>query len=662
MCGIVAIWRLDGQPANEAALVAMRDAMVHRGPDDAGLYLDGPVGLGLRRLSIVDLSPAGHQPMCNEDGSVWLVFNGEIYNYVELAAELRERGHQFRSTTDSEVIIHLWEEMGERCVERLNGMFAFVVWDRRRQEMFGARDRIGIKPFQYYLAPDRFIAASEIKVILEDPAVARRPDYQGLSDYLFSGYPLGDKTCFAGIRQLPPGWALSIRDGRLRTWQYWDVRFDYDRGRSLDDTTEQLADLLNDAVRIHCRSDVPLGCHLSGGLDSSTVTALATRHTGPLKTFSIRFDGDASYDESPYARSVARHVGSTHFESTAGPDTLLGWLGALAWHADMPLMGSTNFSYYAASRLAADHVKVALTGHGGDELFAGYPAQFQAAFGTTSMFDGSNQSVQRTPLATRARIALRRYGLVGAATRLFNRKANQRPHEALSALWMRLHCSAPPLESRLLRPSFRRNLGGYDSRTEYLAPLLQAGTDQVLDRCLYHDLRSYLPGLLHQEDRASMAMSLESRVPLLDHRIVEFLATVPPEQKAAGQVPKALLRRVGSSLLPREVVARRDKGAFRVPAGQWFAGRLGPVIERLVFSPAAADRGIFDPIELRSGWHGPAALWSALGIEIWFRIFIDRDPEWLAQIGPADSGRPAGAASTPLAPTRRVPPLDGERL
>jgi asparagine synthase (glutamine-hydrolysing) len=624
---------LAGRHVDSARLSAMRDSMRHRGPDGAGLIIDDAVGLAHRRLSIIDRSAAGHQPMCNEDRTVWLVFNGEIYNYVELTADLKKRGHQFRSQTDSEVILHLWEELGEQCVDRLNGMFAFAIWDSRRKELFAARDRAGIKPLQYYLGPDRFIAASEIKAILADPAVPNRPDYRGLSDCLMVGYPLGDKTCFEGIRQLQPGWALSLRGERLRTWQYWDLRFRYDRGRSLDDTTGQLAELMDDAVRLQCRSDAPLGCHLSGGLDSSTLAALTARHYSPLHTFSIGFEGGPAFDESAYARSVARHLGAVHHEATPGPGDLEALLGTLAWHADGPMPDVSSFSYYTVARLAAGHVKVALTGHGGDETLAGYPAQFAAAFGDTSMFDLSNRPLQRVPLMTRVRLGLRRYGALGAARRVLQRAGKHT--ETFEARWMRLHCGAAPLENPLLRPEFRRELAGYDSRIEYLAPLRRADTDQDLDRCLYHDLRCYLPGLLHQEDRASMAASLESRVPLLDHRIMEFLATVPPEQKVAGREPKSLLRRVAAGLVPPEIVSRRDKGAFGVPVDRWLFHELAPRFDQIIFSPTALDRGIFDPVELRSGWHGTPGRWSAMSIELWFRLFIDRDRQWLGRIDAA---------------------------
>lgn len=637
MCGFLAVLMLRGGNVDQTRLAMMRDSMSHRGPDGAGVYSDGPVSLAHRRLSVIDLSTAGHQPMCNEDRTVWLTFNGEIYNYVELTQELKAKGHQFKSRTDSEVILHLWEEEGEACLERLNGMFAFTLWDSRRQQLFGARDRAGIKPFHYYQSSDRIIAASEIKAILADPTVPRRPDFRGLADMLTVGFPLGEKTCFEGIRQLQPGWAFSVKDGQLRTWPYWDLTFNYNHSRSLDNTVGEMGELLQDAVRLQCRSDALVGCHLSGGLDSSTITAVATQHRSPLHTFSIRFDGGARFDESRFARAVASHCGTVHHESVPGPGDFSSLLARLAWHADGPMPDVSSFSYYCASRLAANHVKVALTGHGGDEIFAGYPAQFEATFGDASMFARHRRSSSSIVRATHLQLAMRRYGTFGAIRRAIGRRLGN-SHNVLEKKWMQLHCSMPPADNPLLSDEFQALLNGYDPREEYLAPLRKAQTDEVLDRCLYHDLRCYLPSLLFQEDRASMSVSLESRVPLLDHRLIEFLGTVPPSQKVANRTPKNLLRQFNAGRLPLEVVNRNNKGSFTVPIEQWFSGPLAPMVDNMIASPTTRRRGLFDQAELHSGWHGVNARWSALTVELWFRLFIDRDQEWLDRV---EETRPA---------------------
>jgi asparagine synthase (glutamine-hydrolysing) len=614
--------------------MSMRDTLVHRGPDDAGVYVDGTVGLGHRRLSIVDLTEAGHQPMSNEDGTVWLIFNGEIYNYVELAAELKNRGHAFKSATDTEVILHLYEEVGERCVERLNGMFAFLIWDERTRTLFGARDRIGIKPLYYYLDDRRFICASEIKAILEHPDVPRRPDLQGLADYLFVGSMLGGKTPLVGIQELLPAHQLRFHNDHLHIRRYWDVQYDYRLGRPWEAAVEEVAVLLQDAVRVQCRSDAPLGCHLSGGIDSSTVTCLAAQFRDPLPSFSVRFADHHFYNETAFARLVSRHARTVHHEVAPGAQDLLELLGALVWHMDTPMPGTGGFSYHAVSRAAAAHVKVTLTGHGGDEVFAGYPAQFQVAFGNTAMFDLSGRPSFSDPVWRRLRRRLRATGAAGllrATGRIRRRTAPQ----SLESQWMALHCSRPPRENVWLDPRFVEALDGYTPEVEYLRPLSAARTNSILDRCLYHDLTMYLPGLLHQEDRVSMALSLESRVPLLDHRLVEFMATVSPEQKVRNLVPKGLLRAAAARWVPGKILQRTDKIPFAVPMRDWFGGPLREPIWDILDSPQARGRGIFDPKALRARDIEPGALWHVLNTEVWFRLFIDRDATWLALRGAA---------------------------
>jgi asparagine synthase (glutamine-hydrolysing) len=634
MCGIVATYRRSGSPVEASMVIAMRDALRHRGPDDEGLLVDGNVGLGHRRLSILDLSPAGHQPMTNEDGTLWLVFNGEIYNYVELANGLRARGHQFHSHTDSEVILHLYEEEGESCLRHLNGMFAFVIWDRRSDTIFAARDRLGVKPLHYYDGPDWFLCASEIKALLAHPAVPVAPDWEGLADYLFVGHTLGAKSLFAGIRQLPPGHFLTLRGNCLEIREYWVPEYRYAWDRTLDHVVTDLSDLLDDAVRIHCRSDAALGCHLSGGLDSSLVTALAERHRGRLETFSIRFADGGFFDESRHARTVARHLSTQHWEDTPSADDLMAGYATRMWHQDLPMPNAAGFTYYSASRLAARHVKVALTGHGGDEAFAGYPAQFQAAFGSTSMFDLSRTDSQSVPIGHFARLrrVLRREGGRGVLARLA-RRYRRGPAPGLGDLWIELHCDPDPSVNPDLDRRFRAALAGYTPRRDYLAPLEEAPTDEVLDQVLHHDLRVFLPSLLHHEDRASMAVSLESRVPLLDYRLIEFLATVPPAQKVAGQVPKALLLAVAKPLLPASIIERRDKSPFPSPERSWLhTGKL-PKIDQVLGEERSLDRGVFAPDVLRRGELDARARFVAFNVELWFRLFIDRDPAWLGLVG-----------------------------
>lgn len=635
MCGILAILDFDGRPVREDLLLRMRDTMVHRGPDDAGVFLQGPVGLAHRRLSIIDLSRAGHQPMSNEDGSVSVVFNGEIYNHVELREDLKRRGHLFRSTSDTETILHQYEEDGERCLEKFNGMFAFVLWDRNRRTLFAARDRIGIKPLYYFMSAGKIILASEIKSILEDPAVPRTPDYRGIADYMFASTTLGGKTAFREIHEVAPGHSIRVSmDGRtFDRKKYWDVLYRYDYARPDRDVRSRLYELLDDAVRVHCRSDAPLGCHLSGGLDSSTVVAFTARHREALKAFSIKFSGESYIDETGYAREVASHVGAEYLESSPDEKDLVRLLPVLIWHMDVPMATDGGFSYYTVSRLAKQHVKVSMTGHGGDELFAGYPAQFQAAFQRVDMFEYRIDPSRIFVDSFRSRFlnALKAGGIRGIYEKIRNRFGKR--EETLEDLWVRLHCGSSPENNPVFQKDFIRQLEGYSPRGEYIRPFSENNTDEILDRCLYHDFRVYLPSLLHLEDRVSMALSIESRVPLLDHRIVEFLATVPPAQKVDGLVPKRLLREAVSTLLPERVWKRRDKLPFPVPGRFWGSDEVKALIRNTLLSPECLDRGIFNPGAIRDAVeHSNLGLvWQFLNVELWFRIFIDRDAGWLSQ-------------------------------
>jgi asparagine synthase (glutamine-hydrolysing) len=508
-------------------------------------------------------------------------------------------------------------------------MFAFAIWDARQRLLFGARDRFGIKPFHYYIDERQFVCASEIKAILEDPQIHRAPDHRGIADYLFAGAPLAGKTFYAGISELPPGHVITVRDGRASVREYWDVRYAYRHYPSADALADELEALVDHSVKIHLRSDVPLGCHLSGGLDSSTVAGLTARHLDKLKTFSIRFDGDGFYDETRYARMVADAIGADYVELTATPSELARLYPSLLWHMDQPAAGGgdAGFSYYAAAQLAAQHVKVTLTGHGGDEIFAGYPAQFQTAFGNASGFDLSARPQTYPSAMARLLRVHRMEGLPGLARRLL-RRVTDVADTGPGDLWVRLHCGTEPRRNPFLHPHFVTALAGYTPRRDYLKPFEAPDACELLDRCLYHDLRVYLPQLLHKEDRASMAVSIESRLPLLDYRIVELMATIPPEQKVPHRIPKALLRKLAARRLPAEVVERRDKIPFAVPMHDWARGLLQPLIREVVYAPQCLERGVFDPDAIRRGHVRPEQMIALLNVELWFRIYIDQDAHW----------------------------------
>jgi asparagine synthase (glutamine-hydrolysing) len=628
MCGILAVVDLKGRPLDERHMRRLRDVMVHRGPDDEGLIVEGPVALGHRRLSIIDLSTSGHQPMGNEDGSVQVVFNGEIYNYLELREDLLRRGHRFHSSSDTEVIVHQYDEDAERCVEKLRGMFGFVIWDRRRQRLVAARDRIGIKPVYYYHDAKRFVLASEMKVIVEDDAVPRRADMRALADYMFAGHALAGKTVFEGIHELEPGHLLTLdlRTGSLAVKKYWDLRYDYNRTRSDEQTNEEFFAVLDEAVAVQCRSDAPLGSHLSDGIDSSVVSAFASRHRDHIDTFTIKFSDDPHVDGARYTRTVARYVGAEYHEASPTADDLADLLPFLIWHIDTPMISDGAFGYLTVAEFARKHVKVTLTGHGGDEICAGYPAQFQAAFNTRAMFD-LHRDPDRIPPKQSLLQRVVRKGPRGL-WRALRHRAVARPGGALEDLWVALHCSGSLQENRFIDPSWLNTLGGYSPRDAYIAPIRQANTDETLDKCLYHDLRVYLPSLLHKEDRMSMAVSLESRVPLLDERVVEFLATVPPEQKVRGLQPKHMLRKAAAKLLPDDILQSREKRGFPVPGSFWRSPRVNETVRQILLSKESMGRGLFTARGLREACENVTLYWPLLNVELWFRIFIDRDPYW----------------------------------
>jgi len=628
MCGILGIVNFDTRNTDRDLVIKMRDTMYHRGPDDAGVYVAESVALAHRRLAIIDLSETGHQPMTNEDNSLFLVCNGEIYNYIELRNDLKRAGHIFRSMSDSEIILHQYEEDGEKCIEKFNGMFAFILWDSRKKKIFAARDRLGIKPLYYYQDNKRVIFASEIKAIIEDPTVPREPNAQAISDYLFAGRALGNKTMFRGVKEVEPGCLVNVdqQSQNVNVKKYWDVEYNYNYLRTDDELGEELYSLLDDAVKIHCRSDAPLGCHLSGGLDSSTIVAFAAKYREKLKTFSIKFSDNVFIDETRYAKAVARHVGGVYCESSPGPMDMVHLLPLIMWHMDTPMATDGGFAYYTVSKLAQESVKVTMTGHGGDEIFAGYPAQFKAAFNKTDMFKIFTDPVKPKDDYQRKLAKFMRLSPLCLFQKAKNRIIGSKV--SFEDMWVRLHCSDTSLYSQNLQSGFQKKIQGYSSKKEYITPLLKAPTDQKLDKCLYHDLRVYLPGLLHQEDRVSMALSIESRVPLLDFRIIELLATVPPEQKVRGMQPKYLLRQCASRLLPKDVCNRKDKIAFPVPGEFWVSEEMKRIKREILLSKESRDRGIFKPAALEDACENSPLTWPFLNIELWFKIFIDKDPDW----------------------------------
>jgi asparagine synthase (glutamine-hydrolysing) len=558
VCGIYGAFSTDaGRPVQTEVLEAMAHVLAHRGPDGGGTHLAGPLGVGMCRLSIIDLT-SGNQPMSNEDGTIWVVFNGEIYNYRELTADLISRGHRFATSSDTEVLVHLYEEYGERCVEPLRGMFAFAIWDGPRRELFLARDRLGIKPLYYAATLEGFLFGSELKALVQSPWLTPRLDRRGLASYLQYGYVPDPLSILEGVAKVPPGHTLRIRSGRPAAPRpYWEPTDHFKSGRTPANEEEAATELwerLEDAVRFHMVSDVPVGAFLSGGVDSTAVVSIMARASRrPIKTFSVGFREDR-YNELPHARQVAEACGTEHHELLVEPNDLKTLEELLAGF-DEPFADSSAIPTYLVSRLARQHVKVVLSGDGGDELFAGYDRYVvdrgrrhlglagDLGFGPILRAVGALLPVGggRNTLYTLSLPRLQRYI---HSISLF-------PRQALDAV----------LDGE-----------GAAARVD-IAPLADRDLD-FLSRLQDLDLKTYLPGdILTKVDRMSMANSLEARVPLLDHPLVEFACSLPPDLRLRAGTTKYLLKRVLRGRVPPQVLARSKQG-FAVPLESWFSGSM----------------------------------------------------------------------------------------
>ena len=631
MCGIagfVDLWDATSiRSAEERAVSLDRMCRIirHRGPDDQGVMLKPGVALGMRRLAIIDLV-TGHQPISGEDGSVTIVFNGEIYNFQETKPKLEARGHTFKTHSDTEAIVHAYEEHGPACLKELRGMFAFAIWDDKAQSLFVARDRAGKKPLYYTTTSSgTFVFGSELKTLLEHPDVERELNPLALDAYFTLGYVPDPLSIFRNIHKLPPGHYLTFTKGRVDVQQYWDFDFREEPKRSEADYVAELRDLLDESVRLRLMSDVPLGAFLSGGIDSSTVVGLMARHMGqPVKTFSIGFHED-SYNELEYARLTAKKFGTDHHEFFVTPD-ICAIVDELVWHFDEPFADSSAIPTYMVSKLARDYVTVILSGDGGDELFGGY---------TRYVVERKRGGFERLPKPLRE-------GLM--------RPLSERlPH----ATWGRnyLHnVSLDPIaryldsvsvftslnRKALYTPDFFQKLGqgGYAGNLfRELAD--QVKTDEPLDRLLYVDSKTYLPGdILTKVDRMSMAVSLEARAPLLDHKLIDFVTGVPASLKLAGFQTKHLLKEAVKDLIPAEILHRPKKG-FGVPIQEWINQQLRSRIRDTLRDARTRQRGYINSNYLdilldeheRGRRDHSMGLWSLLMLELWHRRFLDGGPQ-----------------------------------
>src|SRR5437879_662658 len=569
----------------------MNDRLVHRGPDDEGFFLEGPAALGMRRLKIIDLR-TGHQPMCGEHRRVWAVFNGEIYNYRELTAELAGRGHTFTTRSDTEVIVHAYEERGLASLGDLEGMFAIALWDASARTLVLARDRLGIKPLYYAALPEQIVFASELKALVEHPAIDRTLDLTALSRYLAHEYVPAPSSILRSIRKLPAGHWLTYTDGRLKVEPYWTVSFRADRTIDASEAVERLRGVLDLAVRQHLVSDVPLGVFLSGGIDSSTVAAFAARHVGGrLKTFSIGFE-DPSFDESAHARRVAQALGTDHHEERLDARGALDLVERLPDLLDEPLGDASLIPTFLLSRFTRRSVTVALSGDGGDELFAGYPTY--QAHRLASAFRLLPRWLRRgvvRPAIERLPVSLDDLSLDFRLRRFVAGLDHQDVER--HALWLG---SFTPTEQReLFTADALARLPAPPSYDAFHEILAHAASAQGLERMLYLDLKGYLgEGVLTKVDRASMACSLEVRVPLLDHRVVELATSLPMHLKLRRVTTKYVLKRALAGVLPRDILERPKKG-FGIPLGRWFRGELAPMLRDVCAPEVIRRAGLFRP-------------------------------------------------------------------
>jgi len=628
MCGLCGIFNV---AANETVpqplLKAMADTIAHRGPDAEGFYSSGPVGLAHRRLSIIDLE-GGQQPMASQDGSVVVVFNGEIYNFPELRRQLEQKGYVFQSRSDTEVIIYLYQEVGEECFRQLRGMFAIAIWDGRRRQVVLARDRVGKKPLFYFYDGKRCAFASEMKALLEVPGIPRDVDLEALSDYFSLLYVPAPKSIFRHIRKVKPGHYAVVSERGFREVEYWDLSFAHVEDRSEQEWIERLLARYRESVRIRLMSDVPLGAFLSGGVDSSSVVALMSELTGePVITSSIGFR-DKRFDETAYARLVASRFHTKHHEQVVEPDAV-EIVEKLVWHYDEPFADSSAIPTYYVSKIARQHVTVALSGDGGDENFAGYRRHYFS----------QREQIMRRLLPDGVRKVL--FGALAAcypkadwAPRFLRGKAT---FESLSCshiegYFRSISACRPAVKAQLLNQDVIKDLAGYDTLDLFRHYYEKAGTEDSLSRIQYVDIKTYLTDdILVKVDRASMANSLEVRAPILDHSFMELAATIPSEMKLRGRTGKYILKKSLEGHLPPEVLYREKMG-FAVPLASWLRKELKSMAADMLLG--RRDDGLLNPATVERLWNEhqrglrdrSTELWSLLMFRMWQRTFNANGP------------------------------------
>lgn len=628
MCGICGKVYFDRTRSVEKQVIAnMVKSMFHRGPDGSGAYISGRVGLGHRRLSIIDLD-TGKQPLSNEDDQVWIVYNGEIYNYKELRVELTNRGHRFKTKTDTEVILHLYEDLGEECLGKLRGMFAFAIWDNKEQRLLLARDRVGIKPLYYTVTKDAFLFASEIKPLLQDPSVERGINPQGICNFLSYTYSPGPETVFFNIYKLLPGHYLTLDGNKISVKQYWDIASHYTAfPRNQGQLESELISLLQDSVRAHMISDVPVGFLLSGGVDSTAILSFYQEElTSEIKTFTIGFEGQEFEDERKYARIAARKYGVDHYETTVTSEQFFEFLPKYIWFMEEPIFEPPAVSLYFVTKMAREHVKVLISGEGGDEAFAGYQTyrnlvwleRMKRLVGPAK----KNISALIPKIANIFRFhGLHKYGsLLNIPIQEYYYSRASSPVSLFNRDFFYLYSQ-----------SFRDAIGAdgpnklFGKYFEKLEPMSD------LKKMLYIDIKTWLPDrLLLKADKMTMANSIELRVPLLDHKVLEFAASMPDKQKLNGLTTKYVFKKILKGRIPNEII-RRKKAGFPIPYENWLHKHQATVID-ILLDQKTIERGLFEKTTLRDlvldKWVHTGAysteIFNLLTLELWHRGFIDR--------------------------------------
>jgi len=622
MCGITGIFEFDRrEPFPDELIHRMNETIVHRGPDDEGIFSGPGVGMGFRRLSIIDLS-TGHQPISNEDGSIWVMLNGEIYNYPELRAELEGKGHQFATHSDTETIVHLYEELGEGCFARLRGMFAVAIWDSRKRTMLLARDRVGKKPLFYAANSNRIVFGSELKVLLAADGLSREIDHQALSDYFSLGYVPAPKTIYRAIRKLRPGHYLVVSSGKFRESSYWDISFGNVENRSEGEWQEALREQIREATRVRLLSDVPLGAFLSGGIDSSAIVAMMSglQH-GHVTTCSIGFT-DEEFNESEYARQVATLFNTEHHDQIVEAKAI-EILDKLVWHYDEPFADSSAIPTYYVSKVAREYVTVALGGDGGDESFAGYRRYRLDQF--------ENKMRGYLPHGIRKNV----FGPLGKyypplawAPRVVRGRATFQSLAStpLEGYFRSMSYFRPEEKEKLFSGDFMQSLADYDSLNVFREHYDRADTQDPLSKIQYVDIKTYLPDdILTKVDRASMAVSLEVRAPLLDHKLMEMVARIPSHLKLRNGEGKFILKKALEPVLPKEILYRKKQG-FAIPLAKWFRNDLRELTEQSLFGQ---KDGILNTEYLRKIWNQHQSgkfdrsmhLWATLMFRRWQATF-----------------------------------------